>query len=257
MSSKSRLTQTRDKKSNDRIQKTILKSKIRKQALANIRKYTTQGNKHGNTIEADEGEHLLQYRQHSFKKAVSLKNKQQIYHLDLEFGEYVNDYSLNGRRLMLAGSLGHIAILDWKSKNLACEFNVQDEIKDCKFLHQNFVAIAQKQNTFIYDGTGLEIHQLTNIQEPIHLDYLPYHFLLASLTKRGKLSYTDVSTGTSVAEIKTKIQEVSLSVKEDEAESLQLPYRHCIQQRDSLLIHSQQFRSSHKAISPLGNCELF
>lgn len=209
MDKRNRLTHTRDKKSNDRIQKTILKSKIRKQALANIRKYTTNANRHENAVEADEGEHLLQYRQHSFKKAVSLKNKQQIYHLDLQFGEYVNDYSLNGRKLMLTGSLGHVAILDWKSKNLSCEFNVQDEIRDCKFLHQNFIALAQKKNAYIYDGTGLEIHQLTNIQEPIFLDYLPYHFLLTSLTKRGKLSYIDVSTGTSVAEIKTKIQDVS------------------------------------------------
>lgn len=37
------------------------------------------------------------------------------------------------------------------------------------------------------------------------IEYLPYHFLLTSITKRGKLIYTDCSTGEVKSEIKTKI----------------------------------------------------
>ena len=73
-------------------------------------------------------------------------------------------------------------------------------------MHSNFVGIGQKNNLFIYNQEGLEVHDLTNIQEPIHLEYLPYHFLLACITQRGKLVYTDCSTGEVKAEIKTKIQ---------------------------------------------------
>ena len=40
--------------------------------------------------------------------------------------------------------------------------------------------------------------------EPTLLDYLPYHFLLVSASKRGKLQYLDVSTGQVISEAKTK-----------------------------------------------------
>lgn len=202
-----KLVKTDDRKINDHMHKVLLKSKIRKQTVSNIRRYTAPTQI--NAIEADEGEHLLQYRQAAFKPSLSTKNAEQIFNLELEFGEYINDYSLNGRSLMLASDMGHVALMDWKNKNLSCEFHVKDLIRDCKFIHSNFIALAQNFNAFIYDNTGLEIHQLTNIQEPHKLEYLPYHYLLAALSKRGKLTYIDVSMGSTVAEIKTHIQEVS------------------------------------------------
>lgn len=200
------MVKTDDKKINDHMHKVLLKSKIRKQTVSNIRRYTAP--QQVNAIEPDEGEHLLQYRQAAFKPSLAGKNVEQIFNLELEFGEYVNDYSLNGRNLMLASDMGHVALMEWKSKNILCEFHVKDLIRDCKFIHSNFIALAQNFNAYIYDNNGLEIHQLTNIQEPYKLEYLPYHFLLASLSKRGKLTYIDVSTGTTVAEIKTHIQDV-------------------------------------------------
>lgn len=202
-----KLVKTSDKKINDHMHKTLLKSKIRKQTVSSIRRYTAP--QQVNAIEADEGEHLLQYRQAAFKPSVAAKNAEQIFNLELEFGEYINDYSLNGRNLMLASDVGHVALMDWKKKNLLCEFHVKDLIRDCKFIHNNFVALAQNFNAYIYDHSGLEVHQLTNIQEPFKLEYLPYHYLLASLTKRGKLTFTDVSVGKTVAEIKTTVQDVA------------------------------------------------
>ena len=201
-----KLVKTDDKKVNDHMHKVLLKSKIRKQTVSSIRRYTAP--QQTNAIEADEGEHLLQYRQAAFKPSLAVKNAQQIFNLELEFGDYINDYSLNGRNLMLASDMGHVTLMDWKNKNLLCEFHVKDLIRDCKFIHNNFIALAQNFNAYIYDHSGLEIHQLTNIQEPYKLEYLPYHYLLTSLSKRGKLTYIDVSTGTTVAETKTHIQEV-------------------------------------------------
>ena len=40
--------------------------------------------------------------------------------------------------------------------------------------------------------------------DPLLLDYLHYHFLLVTASKRGKLHYLDVSTGQVVSEAKTK-----------------------------------------------------
>lgn len=65
------------------------------------------------------------------------------------------------------------------------------------------MATAQNDNAFIYDYQGLEAHQLNHIIEPQFLEYLRNHMCLVSLTKRGKLCYTDVSTGQIKAEIKT------------------------------------------------------
>jgi hypothetical protein len=42
---------------------------------------------------------------------------------------------------------------------------------------------------------GLELHVLKNHVEPARLEFLPYHFLLASVGKTGHLNYQDTSTG--------------------------------------------------------------
>lgn len=71
------------------------------------------------------------------------------------------------------------------------------------------MAIAQQTTGFIYDDQGIELHRLTKMIEPTHLEYLPYHYLLAGISQRGILTYQDVSTGEIISEIKTKAQNVS------------------------------------------------
>ena len=90
------------------------------------------------------------------------------------------------------------------------EFHVSQKVNDIKFLqNEKFIAVAQKECAFIYDDQGIELHRLGGLHVPLHIEYLPYHYLLASISERGKLAYQDVSTGDIVAEIKTKNQNVS------------------------------------------------
>ena len=51
-----------------------------------------------------------------------------------------------------------------------------------RWLHnETFFAVAQKQYTYIYDSTGMEIHCLRKHVEVNKLEFLPYHFLLVSV----------------------------------------------------------------------------
>ncbi|ELU45600.1 WD repeat-containing protein 46 [Rhizoctonia solani AG-1 IA] len=63
-------------------------------------------------------------------------------------------------------------------------------------------AVAQKKYAFIYDQNGVELHRLKSIVEPTRLEFLPYHWLLGNA---GYLKYLDTSTGTMVAEQRTKL----------------------------------------------------
>jgi U3 small nucleolar RNA-associated protein 7 len=65
-------------------------------------------------------------------------------------------------------------------------------------------AVAQKKYLHIYDANGIELHCLRDHLEPKILEYLPYHYLLATATKAGFLKYLDISIGKQIAEVKTK-----------------------------------------------------
>ena len=74
-----------------------------------------------------------------------------------------------------------------------------------RWLHNShFFAVAQKKYVFIYDQAGVEIHCLKKHLEPTHMQFLPYHFLLATVGTAGFLKYQDTSTGALVAELRTK-----------------------------------------------------
>lgn len=71
-------------------------------------------------------------------------------------------------------------------------------------------AVAQKKNVFIYDRTGVELHALKQQIDVDALQFLPYHWLLASIGKQGVLRYLDTSTGQRVAEIRTRMGACSI-----------------------------------------------
>ncbi|KWU42719.1 BING4CT-domain-containing protein [Rhodotorula sp. JG-1b] len=123
-----------------------------------------------------------------------------------EFGPYAIDYTRNGRHLAIAGRKGHVGTFDWANSALHSELHLNETCRDIKWLHdESFYAVAQKKYVYIYDKQGLEVHQLRSHIEVNRMEFLPYHFLLATIGNPGFLKYQDTSTGQLVAEHRTKL----------------------------------------------------
>ena len=145
-------------------------------------------------------------RQDDIRQDLGLQTAKKGFEVKLaELGPYVAEYSRNGRHLLLAGRAGHVATMDWREGSLECEIQLQETVRDAKWLYNNqSFAVAQKENVYIYDSRGVELHNLRHHIDVTHMEYLPYHFLLATAGKQGVLKYTDISTGSNVAEFPTK-----------------------------------------------------
>lgn len=133
-------------------------------------------------IEAEEGERTDTITQQELAEAVDIRSARKTFSLDLPtFGPYSIDYTRTGKHLLMAGRKGHVAVVEWQTKKLVTEFNVNQTVHDCTFLHnEGLFALAQKRWVHIYDGSGTELHCLRNYRLPLALEFLPYHFLLAS-----------------------------------------------------------------------------
>jgi U3 small nucleolar RNA-associated protein 7 len=156
-------------------------------------------------------ERTLKVKQDQLKGLLGVQNAQSVFDLSLpDFGPYNSmDFTRNGKHLVIGSRKGHIAMLDWKNKDLVCEFHTKQLIRDIHFLQDHHMfAVAQKKYLHIYDSQGIELHQMRDHQEPAKLEYLPYHFLLCSGSKLGFLKYLDISCGKEVAECKTKKGEI-------------------------------------------------
>ncbi|KAK1761129.1 WD40-repeat-containing domain protein [Echria macrotheca] len=152
-------------------------------------------------------ERTYRVRQDDVEKDVGIDVAQKKFELKLEnLGPYVCEYTRNGRDLLLAGRKGHVATMDWRDGKLGCELQLGETIRDARWLHNNqYFAVAQKKYVYIYDANGVELHCLKKHVEVSHMEFLPYHFLLATLGINGHLKYQDTSTGQLVAELPTKL----------------------------------------------------
>ncbi len=162
------------------------------------------------TLVAEGMSKTYQFRQEDLLANVGEGVKKKIFDLKgLEYGPYFVDYTRNGRHLLLGGRKGHISMFDTHTFKLATEINVNETIRDVQFLHDfSMFAVAQKKYCYIYDNAGTELHVLRNHDEPTKLQFLPYHYLLATGSKTGMIRYQDTSTGTIVAEHRTYKGEV-------------------------------------------------
>lgn len=150
-------------------------------------------------------ERTYKVRQDNIMEAVGVQQAKKSFELKLDLGPYTANYTRNGKQLLLAGQKGHIATCDWRSGKPGCELNLNETVRDAKWLHNDqYFAVAQKKHVYIYDAAGVEIHVLRKYVETSHLEFLPYHFLLAGVENSGFLRYTDTSTGQIVAEHPTR-----------------------------------------------------
>ncbi|ATY64004.1 small nucleolar ribonucleo complex subunit [Cordyceps militaris] len=160
-----------------------------------------------------EMERTYKVRQEDILPEVAMETATKRFELKLDsLGPYVFDYSRNGRELLLGGRKGHVATMDWREGKLGCEIQLRETVRDVKWLHNNqYFAAAQKKYVYIYDRNGVELHCLRKHVEPTHMEFLPYHFLLATIGNGGVMRYQDTSTGQLVGEMATKLgQPVSL-----------------------------------------------
>jgi U3 small nucleolar RNA-associated protein 7 len=165
-----------------------------------------------NTAGLLEPEHELErtfkVRQQDIVQDVGVETAKKGFELRLDgLGPYdACEYTRNGRDLLLAGRKGHIACMDWRDGKLGCELHLNETTRDAKWLHNNqSFAVAQKKFVYIYARDGVELHRLKNHLEPMYLEFLPYHFLLTSISATGILRYTDTSTGQTIAESPTRL----------------------------------------------------
>ena len=111
-----------------------------------------------------------------------------IYHLELkDHGPYILRYDRSGRHALLGGrgsngcggGGGHLAIVDQHTLSPTSEFFVQDIVRDACFLQDSsLLAVSQRQNVFIYDDAGAEVHRMGGHQMVTSMEFLPYHWLL-------------------------------------------------------------------------------
>lgn len=135
-------------------------------------------------LEAEgELEKTYKVRQDAIVSEVGVATAKKRFDLKLDaLGPYICDFTRNGRELLLAGRKGHVATMDWREGKLGCELQLGETIRDVKWLHNNqYFAVAQKKYVYIYDRNGVELHNLRKHNEVTHMEFLPYHFLLATI----------------------------------------------------------------------------
>jgi len=125
---------------------------------------------------------------------------------NVPYGPYSCAFTSNGTHLLAAGRAGHVALMECDTMQIAGELQLKETVRAVQPLHNQLMfAVAQKKYVYIYDNMGVELHCIKDHRYPIHMDFLPYHFLLVSACQFSDLHYRDISTGAEVCVHKTKL----------------------------------------------------
>jgi U3 small nucleolar RNA-associated protein 7 len=198
-----RVNQVKDKKLRANLKR--IESKYKDAVLSAKDAEILYENEEGFLQPETELEKTYKVQQSDILDSIGTKQAKKSVEFKLDMGPYLADYNRNGRSLLLAGRKGHVATCEWRDGKPGCELNLNETIRDAKWLHNDqYFAVAQKKYTYIYDHAGVEIHCLKKYVETTHLEFLAYHFLLAGVENSGFLRYTDTSTGQVVAEHPTR-----------------------------------------------------
>lgn len=202
---KSNYKKTRDKKLKAGLKR--IDDKYKEAVLSTAATDYLLPEEHGYLEAEDEMEKTFKFTQKEIKTHVDYSMANKALDLKLkDFGPYRMNYSRNGTHLLIAGRKGHVASMDWRKGELRGELNLNETVQAATYLQsEQFFAVAQKKYTFIYDHEGVELHRLKQHIEVKHLEFLPYHYLLATSGQTGFLKYQDVSTGQLVSEHRTKL----------------------------------------------------
>lgn len=134
--------------------------------------------------------------QETIQRNVNLYTKDKCFNINLENGPFKSSYTRNGSHILTHSSNGYYSCFSSQNFNLCFETNLNDKIYDATFLHNEmYSAAAQEDCVFVYDNNGSELHSCREMKNTRKLDFLPYHFLLAGLSKNGFLNYLDTSIG--------------------------------------------------------------
>ncbi|KAK8086280.1 hypothetical protein PG994_001254 [Apiospora phragmitis] len=153
-------------------------------------------------LEAEEElERTWRVTQNEIESNVSLETSKKRFDLKLDqLGPYQFDYDRTGRMLLSIPPLFE-------------ELSSAGARSRSELWPYWQTLVSQKNQVYIYDSHGVELHCLRKLQEVTHMDFLPYHYLLTTLGLTGWLKYTDVSTGQLVSEIRTGLgQPVSMTL---------------------------------------------
>lgn len=116
-------------------------------------------------LEAEGMERTGRFSQHAIAAAVDVQSQRKAYNVTLEkLGPYRITYTPDGKKLLLAGRKGHVAIANWSNGfNILEEMQLRETVRDVCFLRDHTMfAAAQHKNLYIYDNKGTELHCLRN-----------------------------------------------------------------------------------------------
>jgi U3 small nucleolar RNA-associated protein 7 len=156
----------------------------------------------------NEMEKTYKLSQNQLKPHLDEQTVKHIYDLKLDqYSPYGMNYDDSGRCGLLFGKNGgHIALMDMHTASLKTEIHLNEKVRDATFLHNTTMfAVAQKKHAFIYDDAGVEIHRMSEHQDIFQMQFLPHHWLLATIGRTGYLKYHDTSTGDLVSTHRTKM----------------------------------------------------